>query len=217
MHQRRDGGHDMAELSAFWDRLADKYAAQPIADEAAYCTKLAQTQRYLTPDMELFEFGCGTGGTAIAHAPHVRSVHAVDFSTAMLDKAREKARTAGVSNVSFEQGDITTMAIPTNRYEMVLGLSILHLLKDRDAVVARVFDILKPGGRFVSSTTCLGDKMKWMGWLAPIGKALGKLPQLNIMSHDELRTSLTRAGFVIEEDWQPNPDAAIFIIARKPG
>lgn len=69
----------MAELSAFWDRLADKYAAQPIADEDAYRTKLARTQAHLTPEMDIFEFGCGTGGTAIAHAPHVRSVRAIDF------------------------------------------------------------------------------------------------------------------------------------------
>lgn len=206
----------MAEMSAFWDRLADKYAAQPIADEAAYRIKLARTQAHFTPDMDIFEFGCGTGGTAITHARLVRSVRAVDFSAAMLDKARTKATEAGVTNVSFEQGDITTMPLPPAGYDMVLGLSILHLLRDRDAVVARVFDILKPGGRFVSSTACLGDKMKWMGWLAPIGKALGKLPQLNIMSHDELRATLTRSGFIIEEDWQPNPNAAVFIIAKKP-
>ncbi len=207
----------MAEQYAFWDRLADKYAAQPIADEDAYRTKLARTQAHFTPDMDIFEFGCGTGGTAIIHAPHVRSVHAVDFSPRMLDKARTNAAKAGVTNVSFEQGDITTMAIPPSSYDMVLGLSILHLLKDRDAVVAKVFDILKPGGRFVSSTACIGDSMRWFGFIAPIGKALGKLPHLNIMSHAELRRTLTGAGFVIEHDWRPNPNAAVFLIARKPG
>jgi SAM-dependent methyltransferase len=206
----------MAEPNAFWDRLADRYAAQPIADEDAYRTKLARTQAHFTPDMDIFEFGCGTGGTAIIHAPHVRSVRAVDFSPRMLDKARANAAGAGVTNVTFEQGDITTMAITPSSYDMVLGLSILHLLKDADAVIARVFDILKPGGRFVSSTACMGDRMKWMGWLAPIGKALGKLPHLNIMSHADLRRTLTHAGFVIEQDWQPHPDAAVFIIARKP-
>jgi len=206
----------MAATSAFWDRLADKYAAQPIADEQAYRTKLARTQAHFTPDMDIFEFGCGTGGTAIIHAPLVRSVRAVDFSARMLDKARDKARAAGVTNVTFEQGDITTMAIPPASYDMVLGLSILHLLKDKETVVARVFDILKPGGRFVSSTACLGDAMRWFGLVAPLGRALGLLPQLNFMSRDQLRTTLTAAGFVIEEDWQPAPNAAVFIIARKP-
>lgn len=206
----------MAEISAFWDRLADKYAAQPIADEEAYRTKLARTRAHFTPETDILEFGCGTGGTAIAHAPHVRSVRAIDFSARMLDKARANAATAGVTNVSFEQGDITKMAIPPSSYDMVLGLSILHLLKDRDAVIAKAFDILRPGGRFVSSTACIGDSMRWFGFIAPLGRALGLLPVLNVMSHDQLRQAMTRAGFVIEHDWRPNPNAAVFLIARKP-
>ena len=206
----------MAEQHAFWDRLADKYAAQPIADEEAYRIKLARTQAHMTPDMDIFEFGCGTGGTAITHAPHVRSVRAVDFSARMLEKARDRAARAGVSNVTFEQGDITMMAIPPASYDMVLGLSILHLLKDKDAVIAKVFDILKPGGRFVSSTACIGDSMRWFGAIAPLGRALGLLPVLNVMSHDQLRQAMTSAGFTIEHDWRPNPNAAVFLIARKP-
>lgn len=207
----------MAELSVFWDKMAAKYAAQPIADEEAYRIKLARTQAHLTPDMDIFEFGCGTGGTAIAHAPHVRSVRAIDFSARMLDMARQRAATAGVDNVRFEQGDITTLALEPASYDMVLGLSILHLLKDKDAVIARVFDMLRPGGCFVSSTACIGDSMRWLGMIAPLGRAFGLLPMLNVMTHDQLRQAVTRAGFVIEDDWRPTPHAAVFLIARKPG
>lgn len=206
----------MAELSAFWDRLANKYAAQPIADKDAYRTKLARTQAHLTPEMEIFEFGCGTGGTAIAHAPHVRSVRAIDFSTRMLDMARQRATEAGVGNVTFEQGDITSIAVEPGRYDMVLGLSILHLLKDRQAVIARVYEMLKPGGRFVSSTACLGDSMRWFGYVAPLGRALGLLPMLNVMTPDQLRADMIQTGFAIEQDWRPNPKSALFLIARKP-
>jgi hypothetical protein len=55
-----------------------------------------------------------------------------------------------------------------------------------------------------------------MGWIAPIGQALGKFPHLDIMSHDELRRSITGAGFRIEHDWRPGKLAAVFLIARKP-
>lgn len=206
----------MSDQSIFWDRLADKYASKPIADQTAYRTKLARTQEFLRPDMELFEFGCGTGGTAIEHAPHVRHVRAVDFSDRMLAHARRRAAEAGVSNITFERGDIATMAIAPASYDVVLGLSILHLLENREAVIAKVFDILKPGGLFVSSTACLGDSLRWMGWIAPIGQALGKFPHLDIMSHDELRRSITDAGFRIEHDWRPGKLAAVFLIARKP-
>ena len=74
----------MAEPAAFWNRIAAKYAASPISDEAAYARKLELTRARLRPDMEVLEFGCGTGGTARLHAPHVRSYRATDFSPAMI-------------------------------------------------------------------------------------------------------------------------------------
>ena len=53
----------------FWDKIAVKYSRRPIADEASYQKKLEKSQAYFRPDTEVLEFGCGTGGTAIIHAP----------------------------------------------------------------------------------------------------------------------------------------------------
>jgi Cyclopropane fatty acid synthase and related methyltransferases len=85
----------MAESAAFWNNIADRYAADPIADEAAYQAKLAETRRHFRPDMELFEFGCGTGSTALVHAPYVRHIHAVDFSQRMLRSPAARPRRPG--------------------------------------------------------------------------------------------------------------------------
>jgi ubiquinone/menaquinone biosynthesis C-methylase UbiE len=198
----------------FWDRLAERYAQQPIADEAAYQTKLKVTRGYLRPDMDLLEFGCGTGGTAIIHAPYVRHIKAIDFSEAMLAIARGKAAMAGVDNVTFERADITSFSAPDGSFDVILGLSILHLLADKDAVIAKVFRMLKPGGLFVSSTTCIGDTMGLFKLIAPAGKAVGLLPQLDVMTTQDLVGSLTGAGFSIEHQWQPGRGKAVFIIAR---
>ena len=206
----------VATASKFWDRLADHYARQPIADEDAYRTKLRVTQGYFRPDMDVLEFGCGTGGTAIIHAPFVRHISAIDFSEKMLDIARAKAADAGVANVSFERADIAELTAVDGRYDAVLGLSILHLLEDRDAVIAKVFAMLKPGGIFVSSTTCIGDTMKIFKFIAPLGKAIGLLPQLDVMTVPELVASLSAAGFGIDHQWQPGKGKAVFIVARKP-
>jgi 2-polyprenyl-3-methyl-5-hydroxy-6-metoxy-1,4-benzoquinol methylase len=197
----------------FWDRLADRYARQPIADEAAYQRKLQITRDHLRPDMTLLEFGCGTGGTAISHAPYVQHIRAIDFSEAMLSIARSKAAAAGVGNVRFERADITDFVAPDASFDVILGLSILHLLADKDAVLAKVFRLLKPGGIFISSTTCVGDTMGLFKTIAPLGKALGLLPRLDVMTTGELVGSLGRAGFVIEQQWQPGKGKAVFIVA----
>ena len=200
----------------FWDRLAERYARQPIADEAAYQRKLQITRDYLRPEMGVLEFGCGTGGTAILHAPRVRHITAIDFSEAMLAIARARAADAEVTNVSFERADITSFEAHDGRFDVVLGLSILHLLADKDAVIAKVFRLLKPGGVFISSTSCIGDTMGAFKFIAPIGKAIGLLPTLDIMTSADLVASLTGAGFAIEQHWQPGRGKAVFIVARAP-
>jgi len=70
----------MVQTAAFWDKIANKYAARPIADEDAYEVKLKKTQEFFNQEMEVLEFGCGTGGTALTHAPYVKSYTAIDIS-----------------------------------------------------------------------------------------------------------------------------------------
>lgn len=162
----------MAQASGFWDRHAKGYAKKPVADEAAYQKKLRITQDYLKPDMEVLEFGCGTGTTALIHAPYVRHIRAVDISGKMLEIARNKAAAKNITNVTFEQAGIDDLSAADASYDAVMGHSILHLLQDKESVIARVFKMLNPGGIFVSSTVCLGGKMpffedRFAGWPVP--------------------------------------------------
>jgi ubiquinone/menaquinone biosynthesis C-methylase UbiE len=196
--------------------MANRYAAAPIADENAYQTKLAATRRLLRPDMELFEFGCGTGSTALIHAAGVRHIRAIDFSERMIEIARRKAEKASVTNIGFEVGAIESVDLAPESLDMVLGMSVLHLLKDKQAAIARVFAALKPGGYFVSSTACLAEMMPAIRCVAPLGSVLGLLPHLDVMSQSQLRSAMEASGFVVEHEWLPQKKAALFMIARKP-
>lgn len=200
---------------AFWNRRAAKYAAQPIADPAAYTEKLARTQRLLTPDMDVLEFGCGTGGTALAHAPHVRTVFAIDSSEEMIGIARARAEEAGVGNVRFQTDSIETLNATDASFDVVLGMSILHLVSDRDVVIDKVRRLLRPGGHFVSSTACLGRMPAPLRWIMALGSGLRLIPEVRFFSAEDLTKSLESAGFVIADLWQPKPGAAVFIIAGK--
>lgn len=205
----------MSNFVKFWDKIADRYSKQPIADEAAYQKKLQVTQGYLKPDMNLLEFGCGTGSTAIIHAPYVRHIRAIDVSSKMIEIARRKAEESQVKNVTFERCAIDELTVPNDTFDMVLGLSILHLLENKEKVIAKVYEILKPGGFLVTSTACLGDTIKWFKASAPISKFVWLMPLVKVFTVRELENSLTDVGFAIDYQWQPSPNKAVFIVAKK--
>jgi len=206
----------MPASAKFWNKIAAKYASQPIADEAAYEHKLDETRKRLRPDMQVLEIGCGTGGTAIAHAPYVAHVRAIDFSEEMIAIARSKAANAQIENVSFGICAIDDLEISDGSLDAVLALSVLHLVEDAEAVVTRVHRLLRPGGIFVSSTVCLKDYMPWIKYIIPIGRLIGKMPMVKIISANELSDTIVRAGFDIEYSWHPNKNKALFLIVRKP-
>lgn len=205
----------MSSSSRFWDRLADRYAGKPVPDEAAYEKKLNVTREYFRPDMDVLEFGCGTGSTAIRHAPFVGQIHAIDTSRRMLEIAEEKARAGNVRNITFEHLTIEDLDAKDARYDVVLGLSILHLLEDPDAAIAKVHRLLKPGGVFVSSTACLGDRLWFFKAIGPVGRLLGLMPLIRVFTVNQLVESLTGAGFGIVYRWQPGPTRSVFIVAKK--
>ena len=209
----------MNQSVKFWDKIADKYSKQPIVDEASYQKKLQITQEYFKPDMEVLEFGCGTGSTAIIHAPYVKHIKAIDFSSEMIEIAKGKVEDRDISNVTFEQLTIEELEVEECSYDAVLGLNILHLLANKEKIIAKVYKMLKPGGIFVTSTVCLGDKMKWFKIIAPIGRFFGLMPLVKVFTTKELLDSLIDTGFAIDYHWQPSNSQGlfkgIFIVAKK--
>lgn len=205
----------MTETSAFWDKVAERYSKKPVADEEAYQKKLGVTRDYFEPDMEVLEIGCGTGSTAIVHAPFVRHILATDISPKMIEIAKGKAAAEKIENITFEVASVDDLQVADQSLDVVLALSVLHLLEDRDEAIANVHKMLRKGGVFVSSTVCLGDTMRFFKVLAPIGKFLGLMPLLRVFTVQELLTSLTGAGFEIDYQWQHGKGRVAFVVARK--
>ena len=199
----------------FWDRVAPAYAKQSIADVENYQRKLAATQALLQPSMKVLELGCGTGSTALHHAPHVAHILATDVSATMVAIAREKAAEAGIDNVTFEQAGVTELDAPAGSFDRVLALNLLHLLPDRDAVLARVHQLLKPGGLFVSTTPCLADRQWFLRSVIPVLQWLGKAPYVSFLRAEGVRQELRTAGFHECEHWVHGRANSLFLVASK--
>ena len=206
----------MTQAAKFWDRIALKYSRDPIPDENAYQKKLAITREYLNPNMNLLEVGCGTGSTALVHAPYVKHLLATDISAKMLEIAKTKLKSTSIENLDFKQSSIEDLTLTEQSFDGVLGLSVLHLLHDYETAITKIYQSLKPGGIFVSNTACLGDHMWIFKWIGPIGRRLGLLPIIHVFTVAQLKNALLQAGFQIDYEWQPKKNKAVFIVAKKP-
>ena len=201
----------------FWDRIAGYYSRKAVPDPAAYQHKLNTTNAYLKSGDRVLEVGCGTGTTALYHAPAVSHVDATDISPGMIEIARSKAEDAGIDNVTFRVSSIDSLDIRTASYDVVLAHSILHLVDNVPSALEKLRSVLKPDGVLISSTPCIGDTAPWFGWVAPIGHAIGLLPRVNVFKTTFLSQCVLGAGFQIEEQWTPKPGASPYFVARAIG
>jgi 2-polyprenyl-3-methyl-5-hydroxy-6-metoxy-1,4-benzoquinol methylase len=165
--------------------------------------------------MEVLDFGCGTGSTALLHAPYVKHILATDISSKMIEIAQGKADAQNVENITFECTAIDTFSLPDQTLDAVLGLNILHLVENKDEVIAKIHKMLRPGGVFVTSTACIADMMRIFRVVVPVGRFLRLIPMVKVFSTKELQDSLTDAGFKIDCQWQPGKNKAVFMVAKK--
>lgn len=206
----------MASSVLFWDRIAKRYSKSPVSNKQAYERKLEITKSYFTPESEILEFACGTGSTAITHAPFVKHIKAIDISKNMLDIARQKANDAHIDNITFEQMTIDEFSEREESYDMVMAHSILHLLPNKAHAIKKAYNLLKPDGVFVSSTLCGRGKMKLLRPILALGAMVGLLPKVSFFSPESLQMSVKDAGFRLDHVWQPENSDSMFIVARKP-
>jgi arsenite methyltransferase len=208
----------MTSDAKFWNDLAEKYAAQPVANPTAFEQKQAVTREQLRSDSTVLEVGCGTGSLALQMARFAGHIHALDISDEMLRIAREKQAAQGVANVTFQQGTLDGESpFPREHFDSVWAYSILHLVPDRRHVLRVSFDLLKPGGSLVVSSVCLGD-----GWvpyrpLLAVMRWFGKAPRVHIYGRDTLFAELREAGFVEATERDVGAEKMIaFVVAKKP-
>ena len=138
----------------------------PNADYSLGCglpTQFAKIKKGLT----VLDLGSGAGNdcfVARAEVGELGKVIGLDFSEAMVEKARENSSKLNYSNVEFIVGDIEEMPIQNNSVDIVISNCVLNLVPNKKKVFSNIYRVLKVGGHFsisdVITTTTVPQEMK---------------------------------------------------------
>ncbi len=107
------------------------------------------------------DLGSGAGNDCFVARTHTGPkgrVIGIDFTPAMIEKARKNAEKLGYDNVEFLEGDIENIPLNGASVNVVISNCVLNLVPDKSNVFDEIFRILLPEGHFsISDVVLVGD------------------------------------------------------------
>lgn len=110
----------------------------------------------------VIDLGSGAGNDAFIarhETGETGQVIGIDFTPAMIERARKNNEVRGFANVEFRQGDIENMPVAGNTADVVVSNCVLNLVPNKDAVIKEIYRVLKPGGHFSISDIVLEGEL----------------------------------------------------------
>ncbi len=169
----------------------DKEAAQWDEDpgRAKLANDVADTiirEASLSRDMDVLDFGCGTGLVTLRLQPFVKSVTGADSSKGMLGVLEEKIRFRGLPNVQTRLVDLKKGGRIEGKFHLLVSSMTMHHVKDTAALFQQWYELLHPGGLLAATDLDVEDGSFHLNNTGVFHLGFDR---------NELKTLLQKAGF----------------------
>ena len=104
---------------------------------------------------DVLDVACGSGIVACAFAPLANHVTGIDITPAMLEQAQSMAEQRGLSNLTWQQGDIESLPFADARFSLVLSRYAFHHFLNPKIVLEEMIRVCRPGGRILIADVAL--------------------------------------------------------------
>jgi SAM-dependent methyltransferase len=131
-----------------FSKNAGKYRDEPLFAEGEDLRLMVQAIP-LNGTESVLDLGSGAGHTAIAFAPLVNECYGIDVTKEMVEVAGNFAKSRGVTNVRFQQGDAEELKFPDASFDVVTCRFAAHHFVNLEHVIREISRVLKPGGSFL--------------------------------------------------------------------
>jgi ubiquinone/menaquinone biosynthesis C-methylase UbiE len=137
------------------DRILDQFSRQAMPFSTAAPITDGNALRMIVeaaapkPNDTLLDVACGGGIVVTAFAPHVQHATGIDVTPAMLDRARQHATETGVTNVTWDRGDVTALPYADGTFDIVVTRFSMHHFLDPVCVMREMVRVCAPHGRVV--------------------------------------------------------------------
>ena len=130
-----------------FDKEAATWETPPRVKLASDVAGAILRQLQLSRDMDVLDFGCGTGLVTLPFNALVHSITGVDSSKGMLEVFESKIRKQQVDNVKTRYLDLTKGDVVGDHYHAVVSSMTLHHVKDTQKLLEHFYGALLPGGQ----------------------------------------------------------------------